>query len=287
VIDWVDACLAAAGRHRTGELTLFRDRPWSAVHSAHTDAGTVWHKACAPEVAFEAGLYALLAQTVPDHVLIPLGIDTERGWLLLPDGGPVLRDRPAPIETVLVAYAELQRALAPRVEDLLALGVADMRPQAMPARYDEALAKTGLSPPVPRERFAAWCEELAASPGGASLDHNDLHSDNILPGDDGTVRFYDWGDAVVAHPFASMLVGLGALPADQVTRARDAYLEVFSDLGPHAELVRTLELACRVAKAARALIWHRAASMSDNPDWRDAPVESLAALADDSYLSGA
>ena len=41
-------------------------------------------------------------------------------------------------------------------------------------------------------------------------------------------------------------------------RARDAYLGEFRDLGPHAELVATLELACRVAKVARALTWERA-----------------------------
>jgi hypothetical protein len=27
----------------------------------------------------------------------------------------------------------------------------------------------------------------------------------------GRVRFYDWGDSVVAHPFASMLLGLGMI----------------------------------------------------------------------------
>jgi hypothetical protein len=258
VIDWVDARLAEAGLRRTGPLTVFRERPWATIHSAPTDRGSVWLKASARGTAFEAGLYALLAEVVPEHVLIPLGIDAERGWLLLPDGGPALRERPVPLEDVFAAYAELQRALAPRVDDLLALGVADMRPAIMPARYAEALDKLDVEPPVAHERFAAWCEELAACPGGASLDHNDLHSDNVLPGDDGRIRFYDWGDAVVAHPFASLLVGLGVLPDELVATARDAYLEVFSDLAPHAELVHTLELACQIAKVARALTWHRA-----------------------------
>jgi hypothetical protein len=77
----------------------------------------------------------------------------------------------------------------------------------------------------------------------------------------GRVRFYDWGDSVVAHPFASMLLGLGMIrlqlkvAADDpaVTRPRDAYLEVFGDLASHGELVEELELACRVGKALRAL----------------------------------
>lgn len=54
-----------------------------------------------------------------------------------------------------------------------------------------------------------WCERLAASPLPPSLDQNDLHDRNVLLGMDGGVRYYDWGDSVVAHPFAAMLVPLG------------------------------------------------------------------------------
>jgi hypothetical protein len=63
-----------------------------------------------------------------------------------------------------------------------------------------------------------------------------------------------------------MLLGLGWFslrpgikPEERAfLHARDAYLEVFSDVAPHAELVETLELACRVGKVARALTWERA-----------------------------
>lgn len=72
---------------------------------------------------------------------------------------------------------------------------------------------------------------------------------------------------------------------------RDAYLEPFSGLGTHAELVETLELACRVGKIARSLIWHRALSAGAveeiEEQWADAPPNSLGALLDESYLTGA
>ena len=251
---WVDACLVAAGLTRTGELELFRGRPWATVWSAETSGGRVWLKAPNAANRFEVALYAVLARVVPDHVLVPLGVDVEHGWLLLPDAGPCCTDlRPA-----LPRYAELQRALAPHVDELLALGVADMRPHLMPQRFDEAVALiAGGREVLPaRERYVAWCEELAAAPGGATIDHNDLHDHNVLA----SGRFYDWGDSVVAHPFASLLVPLEVDP-----RVRDAYLDCFSDLAPHAELVRIAELACRVAVVARALVWHRADPRGDAP----------------------
>ena len=128
-----------------------------------------------------------------------------------------------------------------------------------------------------------WCEELAASPLPASLDHNDLHPWNMLAGP----RYFDWGDAVVAHPFAVMLEPLGWLRnvhgSEALVRGRDAYLAGF---GSPPELRETLELACRVAKIARALTWVRAiqAGGDVDPDWAAAPAETLERLLVPDYL---
>ena len=101
----------------------------------------------------------------------------------------------------------------------------------MPARFDEALEAIDGDDRVAALRPAVveWCERLAASPMPASIDHNDLHAFNILAGE----RFYDWGDAVVAHPFASMLA-LEWVDTDAAgrERLRDAYLEPFADFAP-------------------------------------------------------
>ncbi len=250
--DWVDQCLAEAGLSRTGELELFRKEPWAAVWRAETTGQTVWVKVPNAANRFEVRLYALLGRVVPEHVLVPLGVDVENGRLLLPDAGPACTD----VVPALPRYAELQRALARHVDELLALGVADMRPHVMPQRFDEAITAIpgGDEVLVARPRFVAACEELAAAPGGATIDHNDLYDHNVLA----SGRFYDWGDSVVAHPFASLLV-----PLEYDARARDVYLDAFADVAPHAELVRIAGLACRVAIVARALVWHRADPRGD------------------------
>jgi hypothetical protein len=303
-VGWLDERLAEAGIARTGEVAQTHLRPWATVLRAPTTRGAVWLKAAGRDTAFEAGLYELLHRVAPDRVLTPLAVDTSRAWILLPDGGPslgeCLKGDPlmAALEQVLPEYGALQRELAPHADEMLALGVPDMRPARMPARFDEALdAAWGYAGEADREglaRVAAlretvdrWCEELAAAPGAPSLDHNDLHPWNILPGDR-HAQFYDWGDSVVAHPFASMLVALGVtrslVDEPDVTRLRDGYLEGFTDLAPRPALERTLQLACRVAKIARALTWHRAIGAGGPGEveerWVRAPIESLFDLLD-------
>ena len=320
-VAWVDEQLAAAGIVRTGEVEQPHLRPWATVLRASTTDGTVWLKAASPGTAFEVALYELLARTVPDHVLTPIASDTARGWVLLPDGGPPLGERKAgtglveALVAALVEYGRLQRELESHVDQLLDIGVADMRPAAMPARFDDALAAVGAiaeggddstartivgKVAAMRSTVDAWCERLAASPVPPSLDHNDLHPWNILVDGTGDVRYYDWGDSVVAHPFAAMLVPLGfvqrglcaTLEDPGFLRARDAYLDVFADLAPRADLIETLALACRVAKIARVLTWDRALRATREQgetverSWAAAPAETLASILDESYLGG-
>ncbi len=315
-VAWLDAQLAGAGLERTGPVEQPHVRPWATALRAPTTGGPVWLKAAGPGTAFEVGLYELLHEVAPAHVLTPLATDVDRGWVVLEDGGTPLGERLGgdalvdAMAAVLPQYGQLQRDLAPHAEDLLALGVADMRAEAMPARFEEALATVGAyvarrGDPAERERYervvglgdtvAGWCQRLAAAPGAASLDHNDLHPWNVFMSA-GRAHFYDWGDSVVAHPFASMLVAIGYMQrhVPEVERGdprmlglRDAYLEAFTDLAPHGELVETLGLACQVGKIARTLIWDRALRALDPGDvpdeWADAPFENLIALLDDSH----
>jgi aminoglycoside phosphotransferase (APT) family kinase protein len=248
-------------------------------------------------------------------VLTPIAADLDRGWVLLPDGGPSLGETldagelADALARALPEYGQLQRNLALHADELLAMGLADMRPEVMPRRFDEAFATAGdyvgrhgsaedretlARVEGLRETYASWCERLALAPVPASLDHNDLHPWNILIGTDGRATFYDFGDGVVAHPFSSMLLGLGWFPLrlgiepeePAFVHARDAYLEVFSDLASHAELVDTLELACRVGKVARALTWERAIRelAEEGAEHADAPFETMESLLDHSYL---
>ncbi|HEY6726493.1 MAG TPA: aminoglycoside phosphotransferase family protein [Polyangiaceae bacterium] len=310
--DFIDAALRAHGRERTGPVTRARVRPWAALVEAPASGGRVWLKACCASTAFEVALYRQLEALVPARVLAPLGLDTERGWLVLPDGGTLLgHDCPGDVlatalERIAPYYAELQQTLMPHTAALLELGVSDMTPAVMPLRFEQALAtargflerQDGAvdwrdydAVAALASRFDAWCAALAESPGSPSLDHNDLHPWNIFatPAATESARFFDWGDSVLAHPFASLLVLLEMLRqtldthADdpRVLRVRDAYLEPFGALASRRELITTSALACRVAKAARVLTWQRAIGDEAPPDYAGIPFGKLLELLDE------
>ena len=309
-LDWIDERLGASGIQRLGEPGTGRVRPWSAVLELPTSVGSVWFKATAPATSFEVGLYELLARVEPDFTLKPIASDRRLGWVLLPDGGPTLGQQRG-VErfgAVFPAYARFQLRFAPHAGEAIAVGVGDMRPERLPGRFAEARGLVGdasdaselaahLEQMVPA--VSEWSARLASSELPASLDHNDLHPGNVL-GDPGEgVRLYDWGDAVIAHPFAAMLVPLGvvrshlggaALDDPALTRVRDLYLAEFAEFAAHDELVEQLELACRLAKIARALTWERALRTASEQGqemdglFATAVAGHLRSLLDDSYL---
>ncbi|MGW8066288.1 phosphotransferase [Streptomyces ziwulingensis] len=268
-LDWAAGGLAARGLRSTGEWRV-RLRPWSVlVRLPVEEGGAVWFKASPPAGAFEGALTAALARWMPGHVLEPLAVDAGRGWSLLPDGGRLLRDvldreapGPAVWEELLRRYAALQHALTPRAPEIVRLGVPHLpvttlpdvldRCDASPLRPEERVALRELRP-----RLLEWGAELAAVGVADSLDHADLHDGQLFHPGPGRFTFFDWGDAVVSHPFCSLAVparraaerhGPQVLP-----RLRDAYLEPWTGAGRStAELRRAVGLAWRLSALARA-----------------------------------
>jgi hypothetical protein len=285
---WVAERLAERGLRVVGPPED-QARPWALVRRIATETGPVWFKACTVGVVHEIGIYEVLQRRAPEHVLTPLATDRSAGWLLLPDGGRTLRVAEggradlAAWERMLIEYAELQRSLEAHVGELLAAGVPDARPQVLPATRAALLAdpdllmighESGLTPQqheqllAGSERFASSCEALAAYGIAPSLQHDDLHDGNVfLPPDrSGPLRVFDWGDAVVGHPFATLLVTLrvvahiAELPygSPELLRLRDAYLEAWTGDYERADLVDAARLAVRVGGVSRADCYRRA-----------------------------
>ncbi|MBY8873708.1 aminoglycoside phosphotransferase family protein [Micromonospora sp. PLK6-60] len=289
-LAWVAEVLGRTGRRVTGPVEP-RVRPWSLVWRVPTDAGPVWFKANNPGTRYEAGLLAALARLTPDAVLHPLAVDADRGWSLLPDGGPSLRDVLAGErdlthwERVLPTYGGVQRATASHVDALLELGVPDRRPARLSEGFGELLAaeddlllgaEGGMSGELHerlrgyRPEFDERCRRLAEIGVPATIQHDDLHDGNVFA-TGGGYRFFDWGDASVAHPFGTLLVTLRSvayafeLPAGDpaLVRLRDAYLEGWTDRYDRVTLREAADLAITTAKVSRALSWRSALRTPD------------------------
>ncbi len=289
---WIHMELARLGQTVVGSIEQPHVRPWSTILRVPTDKGAVYFKAVGPGAAHEVPLTQALAQWRPDCMLPVLAADAPRGWLLLPEGGATLRsliraDQYASRWTaVLAVYADVQMALADRVGDVLALGVPDRRLERLPALYADLLADTamlrvdqpnGLASDEYRRlqaltpRFADLCQELAAFGLPATLHHGDFHDANVF-WSAGRPVFFDWGDAVISHPFFSLrtvLVSLEMSLGDEAAAAQafgellPAYLEPWTRYAPLAQLHEARRLAYLVGVVNGAVTWHRQVASLD------------------------
>ena len=297
-VEWAAGALDRLGLAPDGEPEQSHVRPWSTVIRLPVRGGAVWLKSVGSGSAQGPALLAELAEWVPGRVLPPLAVDTVRRLMLLPDGGPTLRataaSSAAAWEAMVAEHAELQIDLVPHVDEMLAVGVPDLRPARLPHLVRELLEDDdamlldrpeGLTTAV-RNRivdalgaYAEDCHRLDDAGVPASLQHDDLHDNNVFVGPAGH-RFFDWGDATVAHPFLSLLVPLRAaaraldVPSgDSVLfRLRDAYLEPWSAYGTAAELRAVCEVALRIGPPVRALTWRRillGIHPAERAEWED------------------
>ncbi len=280
---WLREAAATAGRRVTGPIGQPHIRPWSTVFRAPTDQGDVYLKLCGPSQEFEPALTALLVRTAPDVVPVVLAIHPDQPWMLLADGGAKLRDAlggQALLDAwaeVLPRYADLQRRLLGRDDELLSCGTPDRRLDHLPADLGHTLDDERIVSRATAERLRelrpaidAGARELASSGIGATTQHDDLHDANVLRKGARTVVF-DWGDASLTHPFLSLGVLLRAaadragLARDDpaIVRLRSSYLEPWTALLPRPAIEEAATSAERLSTLTRALTWYRVVTCDD------------------------
>ena len=197
---------------------------------------------------------------MPDRV-VPVTAAGD-GFLLTPDQGEVFYESAGGDLENWVRLAReaalLQRDLVPHHAALMEVGMAQLRPEEsadyVAARVEQYATLPPRDPrrlaPEVAERLHAhlpvvrrWAEQVAALGLPLTLNHNDLHENNVFDVD-GRLRFFDFGDALVTEPLAVLLIPLNILgeklAADgedpRLWRVVDAALEVWSDLVPATEL---------------------------------------------------
>jgi hypothetical protein len=293
---WVAVQLASRGIRLTGDWEQPHIRVWSSTIRFDTTEGRVWFKVNGSGTAYEVSLLALLGELSPGLAPELLAHDSTRAWSLSRDAGPVLRSIVGPEEVwghwqeLLPRYGQKQLDLAAQRSRFVATGTPDRSPKQLTVEYARLVSDLAAKPTkeggLTREevvalerllpRYEEWCAELMASTIPDTLQHDDLHSNNVCwPGaldDLSAVRIIDWGDACIGHPFGTMLATLnsiafhagllngdrGGITDPRVLRVRDAYLEPFTGLGSRQELLRWVALARSIGCLTRSLSWERA-----------------------------
>lgn len=263
-------------------------QPWSAVWRVRAASGTSYVKQNCPGQAHEARLVAELATVAPDQLVPVLAADPERDLLLTADLGPTLADlgRSGDVATwcrVVAESAALQRRL---VTTGLTTPLTVLTPCDASTYVADAVGRLAALPPGDPRRLAPdlahrlerllptvdrWADEVEDLDLPLTLVHNDLHAGNVVPLD-GTLRFFDFGDALVADPLGNLLMPLVTAqrelraPDDdpRLRRIADAGLEAWSDLAPLPALRAALPAALQLGRLARIESWRRCvASMTE------------------------
>jgi hypothetical protein len=247
--------------------------PWSTVMRVPTNVGTLFFKATAAETIYETALTKTLAGWFPDRLPDLVAVDTKRGWMLMRDGGEMLRAtiRPAkdiaPWKPVISLFSELQMGTAEHVDELLALGVPDWRLARLPELYSRLLQE--LMP-----RFTQVCEELAAFGIPETINHGDFHDGNVLV-KNGRITLFDWGDGCVAHPFISLRTFFVSIEialdledysfTPEMAALLDLYLEPWQRFASREDLLSAYNFSRCVASIVKTLMWHQTVSNISGP----------------------
>jgi hypothetical protein len=279
--EWIQAEVARLDLGAVGPIEQHHVRPWSTVMRVPTERGDVYFKANTASLRHEAAAVALIAAHRPDCVPPLLALDPERGWMLMGDAGDRLREtveRERDLSCwldILPLYAGLQIDLAGHADELVAVGVPDMRLSTLPSRFEGMLDDLVELPSYDLRRLEenvsrieAMCDELAGFGVAETIQHDDFHDGQVFVRD-GRYLLLDWGDACVSHPFFTLSVTLeGTLAwglddiqgSVDVEPFRDAYLEPFTRLAKGADLNAACTTALRLGWVCRAVNCHSSRS---------------------------
>ncbi len=294
---WIGVVLDSYGLKQTEATEQPPFKFWSTMLVIPTDHGKLWFKENNPGQFSEALVVSAMAELVPEHVVMPLAIEPERGWMLSPDHGATLATLKSTDDNlwsrVVSDFADLQLQLIPHEEKLFQSGLFTLDPASAANRVENQLRMHAMMPAdhpihLGADEIASITAELpeisAAADALASvgipltLEHNDLHHNNaFIPGSSTEpLKYFDFADSFRAHPLSSMLVPLNVMmeewraPANdpRIRRVMNAYLECWTQYAPITELRYMLEPAMCFARLNRYASWMRLLQQADERNLR-------------------
>lgn len=280
---WIDHELHQQGIKRIESINQLRVRHWSTILQVPTGIGSIYFKAVVSDLAYEAALTQVLSHRYPHCMPQVLAIAREQGWLLMHDGGMMLRETLKTEDDIhywanlLPTYAKVQQDSTKYLDDFLELGVPDRRLAVLPARFQQLLTDTetlGLNHPGglslleyqclqnKADLLVELCEQLATFNIPETLHHGDLHDGNVFVGHE-RYMFFDWGDSSISHPFFSLHSTYGSLEkrfdlgksSPWFKQLRECYLDEWTEYETEERLEQAFEIAQKLSPILAILRW--------------------------------
>jgi hypothetical protein len=252
---WMAAELARIGATVSAPAEIVQLWDVSVVVRATTDAGRFYLKCSADIFRSEAVVTSALAAHSPQLFPEVVAVDEERAWLLMADlGDGTLGDSPPDQwHRALPTYATLQQDWLDRSARLTELGALDRPLSALADQVADSRDDDVLMAKLEPELRARWqeaapivaedCRRLSAIGPPATLVHGDLHPWNATAGQGG-MRFFDWTDAAVSHPFIDLATFIPRCDDPTLRRQMwDEYLDSWRDHLTAADLDEAGRLA--------------------------------------------
>ena len=280
-LAWALEWLEARGEEPAAPAAPFTDRPWAAVYRVDCRRAPFYLKIPRPAFAVEASLQAMLAHDPAVPVVGVLARHPGSGAFLMGDAGEPLRSTfpvdgdLAPLAAMMPQYAGLQVSAASMVPRLLGMGLPDWRPSRLADAFAGMLAtlgdgETGLAAdelarlPGTLGFLRDTCARLDLAGGlPPTLDHGDFGDGNIFVSG-GVALVADWGEAVVGHPFLSVVNLVsnfrrrhGAQPAGRMDAAVRAYLARWEGHASPDDIGTAMGIAGCLHPVRYALGFHR------------------------------
>ena len=270
-------------------------RSWnlSSLWRLPTSSGVAWLKVVPPFFAHEGRMLARL-----DPAVVPPLIAHDGPRVLLEEvQGEDQYDAELPLLLRMVdLLVGLQVEWQSRTEELLSLGAADWRPEALGAMVAGTVERCAadLAAPVARrleslvaslpQRFA----DIASCGVPETLVHGDFHPGNVI-GDEDRLVLLDWGDSGVGHPMLDQAAFVERLDDADRAVVTDRWAARWREAVPGCEPERAAALLEPVDALQRAAVYlmfldniepsERVYHAADPAEWLERAAASVEARA--------
>ena len=287
-LNWARSVLAQQGLALAAPPVQIKTWNLSSLWRLPLDHGEAWLKSVPAFFRHEGALIEALGPNAP----VPRLVGQTPGRLVMRyipgvDLFDATYDQRIAMLNMLV---DLQRAWATRVDELLALGVADWRAPALSTAIADAFERTrhelDTADAKIIDRFIASLDArfraLEACGIPDSLVHGDYHPGNVR-GIANDLTILDWGDAGVGHPLLDVPAFMDRAPAEMASSLREHWLATWRTVYPQSDPARAWGTIAPIAAARKAVIYRGFLDHiepSEHPYHRDDPRDCMRQLAE-------